>query len=113
MVLRSTFPQSEIDLYKRNAIEGLKAQRANAGFLANEQAARVLYGSHPYGVVSPSAANIESLSREKNREKLLSEIKDNFGGWQKGTVAGASISAGSSADNTTIAASSLSLYSSD
>ncbi len=111
MVLRSTFPQSEIDLYKRNTIEGLKAQRANAGFLANEQAARVLYGSHPYGVVSPSAANVESLTREKivafkdkmfvpnnatmivvgdvNREKLLAEITENFSGWQKGTVADA------------------------
>jgi len=108
MVLRPTFPDSEIELYKRNTIEGLKSQRADASFLASEQVAKVLYGTHPYGIVSPTAANIESLTKEKlktfhskmfvpnnatlivvgdvNRENLLKEIKENFGGWQKGSV---------------------------
>lgn len=108
MVLRPTFPENELALYKQNTIQGLKSSRANAGFLASEQAARILYGSHPYSTITPTEANIESLTQEKlksfhdkmfvpnnatmivvgdvNRENLLKEITENFGAWQKGTV---------------------------
>jgi len=40
MALRPTFPEEELDLYRRNTIEHLKFQRSQPGFLANEQAAR-------------------------------------------------------------------------
>ena len=108
IVLQPTFPENELALYKKNAIEGLKVQRADAGFLADEQTARILYGSHPYSVISPTAADVEKITREKltvfrdkmfipnnatlivvgdvKRENLLTEIKDNFGEWTKGTV---------------------------
>ena len=108
MVLNPVFPESELSLYQKNTIENLKYQRSQPAFLANEQTAKLLYGTHPYGIVSASAADIERLSREKlaafhskmftpnnatlivvgdvNRENLLKEITDNFGGWKKGTV---------------------------
>ena len=108
MVLKPTFPESELALYKKNAIEGLKVQRADAGFLADEQTSKILYGSHPYSIVSPTAENIEKITREKlisfrdktfvpnnatlvvvgdvRREDLLNEIKQTFGDWKKGTV---------------------------
>ncbi len=108
MVLRPTFPVNELDLYKQNTIQGLKANRASASFLAKEQAAKILFGAHPYGIVSPTEANVQSLTQEKliafhrkifvpnnatlivvgdvNRENLLNEIKENFGAWQKGTI---------------------------
>ncbi|MDQ6787895.1 MAG: insulinase family protein [Acidobacteriota bacterium] len=108
MVLRPSFPANELDLYKRNAIENLKLSRANAGFLADEQVSKILYGTHPYSIISPTAANIQNLTHEKlaafhgkmfvpnnatlivvgdvSRETLLKEVKENFGNWKKGSV---------------------------
>jgi len=108
VVLNPVFPESELALYKKNTIEGLKYQRSQPAFLASEQTAKILYGTHPYGIVSASAAEIEKLTREKlaafhskmftpnnatlivvgdiDRKNLLKEIKENFGGWQKGTI---------------------------
>jgi zinc protease len=64
VLFRPAFPENEIDLYKRNAIENLKYQRSQPSFLASEQAARLIYGSHPYSVVSPSESDYERLTRE-------------------------------------------------
>lgn len=108
VVLNPVFPESELALYKKNTIENLKYQRSQPAFLASEQIAKTLYGTHPYGIVSASPAEIERITREKlarfhakmftpnnatlivvgdvDRENLLKEIKDAFGGWQKGTV---------------------------
>lgn len=108
MVLFPAFPENELSLYKQNTIEGLKLQRSQPSFLANEQMARILYGSHPYGIFAPKAEDIESITREKllefhertllpndalliivgdvNREDLLEEIEDAFGGWQPGEI---------------------------
>lgn len=74
MVFRPTFPESELDLYRRNTIENLKFQRSQPNFLANEQVARLLYGAHPYSTVAPSAADIEKLTRASliaHREESL------------------------------------------
>jgi len=108
MIFTPTFPEQELNLYKQNTIENLKYQRSQASFLANEQTARILYGEHPYAIISPKAADIENLSREKliehhkkvfvpndailiivgdvEKESLIDEIKDKFGKWQKGNV---------------------------
>jgi len=106
VVLRPTFPAEELDLYKRNTIEHLKFQRSQPGFLAGEQAARLIFGSHPYSRVSPTAQDIEKLDRQAlirrhsetfipndavlvvvgdiRRDEFLSELRDHFGEWQKG-----------------------------
>jgi zinc protease len=103
-----TFPEEELNLYKQNAIENLKYQRSQASFLANEQTARILYGEHPYSVISPSPLDIEKITREKliqqhgkifipnnailivvgdvETESFLKELEDNFGKWKKGNV---------------------------
>lgn len=108
IVFRPTFPESELDLYRRNMIENLKFQRSQPNFLANEQTARLLYGPHPYSRVSPTAADIEKLTTERlarfhserfipnnaalivvgdvDREEFLKEIEDHFGEWTPGTV---------------------------
>ncbi|HNU08336.1 MAG TPA: insulinase family protein, partial [Pyrinomonadaceae bacterium] len=52
VVLKPTFPQNELDLYKANTIEGLKFQRSQASFLAAEQVSRIIYGEHPYSIAS-------------------------------------------------------------
>jgi zinc protease len=103
VVLRPTFPEQELDLYRRNAIEHLRFQRSQPNFLANEQTARLLYGEHPYSRVSPSSSDIEKLSQadlqsyqrrtyvpnnaifivvgDIGREELISSLNDRLGGW--------------------------------
>lgn len=106
VVLRPTFPEDELDLYRRNTIENLKFQRSQPGFLAGEQAARLVYGKHPYSKVSPTAADIEKLDRDSlatfhastfvpnnamfivvgdvKRDEFIGEMNELFGDWQRG-----------------------------
>lgn len=108
MVLFPDFPENELDLYRQNAIEGLKLQRSQPSFLANEQIAKILYGSHPYGIYSPSPADVEKMTREMlldhhlktfvpnnamliavgdvNRDEFVKEAADVFGGWSQGEI---------------------------
>lgn len=108
VLFRPTFPEEELDLYRRNTIENLKFQRSQPNFLANEQTARILYGEHPYATISPTAQDIESLTREDlirlhgrrlipnnavliavgdvKKEELLTEIEGHFGDWAPGDV---------------------------
>ena len=109
MVFLPTFPESELDLFRRNTVENLKFQRSQASFLANEQTARLLYGKHPYAIISPSKDDIEKLDRERlvefhkrmfvpnnaifivvgdvDRDSIVKEIEDKFGAWERGEVA--------------------------
>ncbi len=109
ITLKPNFPENELKIYKDNTIEGLKFNRSDAGFLANERIAKIIYGNHPYSVVSPTEADINKITSEKlatyhkqlfipnnatlivvgNVEKasLLKEITGLFGSWTKGTVA--------------------------
>jgi zinc protease len=104
VVLRPTFPENELDLYRRNTVEHLKFQRSQPGFLANEQASRLIYGQHPYATISPKAADVEKINREAlarlhrsvfvpnnamfiavgdvRIDELLAELNDHFGEWQ-------------------------------
>ncbi len=108
MVLNPIFPESELALFKKNTIENLKFQRSQPSFLADEQISKAIYGTHPYSIASPSAADIEKITREKlaayhakmftpnnatlivvgdvNRDNLLKEITANFGNWKKGAM---------------------------
>lgn len=108
VVLNPSFPENELALYKKNAIENLKYQRSQPGFLADEQISKAIYGTHPYGIASPTAADVEKITREKltahhqkifvpnnailvvvgdvNRDELLEQLSAAFGGWKKGTV---------------------------
>jgi zinc protease len=108
VVFRPTFPEGELDLYKRNTIENLKFQRSQPGFLAGEQVARKIYGEHPYSRVSPTAASIEALSRDAlaahhsktlipnnavfvvvgdvEAEEITKRIEGEFGHWPQGEI---------------------------
>lgn len=103
VIFAPTFPESELDLYRRNTIENLKFQRSQPSFLANEQTARAIYGGHPYGTISPGPGDIEKLTRldlekvrgeifipnnavfiavgDVRKDQLLVEIDDHFGEW--------------------------------
>lgn len=108
MVLTPTFPENEIALFKQNTIENLKFQRSQPGFLADEQISRIIFGSHPYCVVSPSETDVEKISRESliehhkrifvpnnatlivvgdvEKDSLIDELETLFGDWQKGNI---------------------------
>ncbi|MBV9240701.1 MAG: insulinase family protein, partial [Acidobacteria bacterium] len=108
-ILRPTFPENELDLYRRNTVEHLKFQRSQSPFLAGEQAARLVYGSHPYATVSPKASDIEALGQDTlrafrsqtyipntamliavgdiNSDEFVKEVERQFGSWQQGTAA--------------------------
>ncbi len=109
MIMKPTFPEEELDLYRRNTIEHLKMQRSEAGFLADEQVSRIIFGKHPYSKVSPTAEDVEKITREKliehqartfipnnavfvvvgdvDKDDLIAEIEDKFGEWESGEVA--------------------------
>jgi zinc protease len=104
VVLRPVFPKEELDLYKQNAIEGLKYQRSQPDFLADEQVSRIIYGGHPYSVNSPTPDEIGTLEREwltefhastfvpnnavliavgdMEPEVLFAELETRFQGWE-------------------------------
>lgn len=108
IILKPTFPESEIDLYKRNLLENLKFQRSQPPFLASEQAARLIYGKHPYSHVSLKPADVERIDRESlqrthrkvlipnnavmlivgdvRRDEVIKELEQHLDGWQPGTA---------------------------
>jgi predicted Zn-dependent peptidase len=110
MILKPTFPEEELDLYRRNTIEGLKFQRSQAGFLADEQVSRIIFGNHPYSKVSPKAEDIEKITREMlvahqarvfvpnnavfiivgdvDKDNFIKEIESHFAEWESGEVEG-------------------------
>jgi len=108
VALRPSFPENELELVKANAQQNLIAQRAQPSFLASEAVARLLFGEHPYSVVSPTPESLEALTRERllsqhrakfipnnavlliagdlRRDSLLSKVEELFGGWQPGEI---------------------------
>jgi zinc protease len=106
VVLLPTFPENELDLYRRNTVEHLKFQRSQAGFLAGEQSARLLYGEHPYSRVTATAEDIEKITRQQlaevhklsyipnnaimivvgdvDKDTLVKDIGDRFNRWAAG-----------------------------
>lgn len=108
VLLHPSFPENELKLYKENTIKGLQFQRSQADFLADEQVARIVFGTHPYASVSPKPEDVEKLSREKlvefhrktlipnnallivvgdvDREELLNELNALFADWKQGEV---------------------------
>jgi zinc protease len=63
----ATFPDSEVDLAKRNAAEDLRGQEADPAFLANRLLAREVFGSHPYSVTSPTQESITKTQASELR----------------------------------------------
>ena len=106
VALRPSFPEDELELTKQNAQQNLIAQRAQPSFLATETLARVIFGEHPYRVVSPTPESIETFTREHlvgfhrsmfvpdnavltvvgdvGRERLVERVAQLFDRWQRG-----------------------------
>ena len=61
---RPAFPAEGVARAKDLALEDLETSESEPFFLAVRAFARALYGSHPYGTVSPTAASIEAVTPE-------------------------------------------------
>lgn len=68
VLLNPSFPAQELTIYKNRQKAGLRQQRAQPGFLANERYRRAVFGDHPAAVVTATAASIDALSPEKLAE---------------------------------------------
>ncbi|MGH9483373.1 MAG: M16 family metallopeptidase, partial [Terriglobales bacterium] len=63
VVLHPSFPENEVALEKANMLQGLVANRADAGYLASVLFNQLLYGPNPYAITAPTEASIAGLSR--------------------------------------------------
>jgi len=60
----AAFPEAEFERERRQKLEEVKLDRTQPGFLAGERLRKVLFGAHPYGVVSPSEAQVAAYKRD-------------------------------------------------
>jgi predicted Zn-dependent peptidase len=104
----AAFPVEEFERERRQLIEGLRIERTTPGFLAGERLRRVLFGSHPYGTISPTEEQVAGYRVEQLVEyykrfyrpgnallamvgdfephKMLAQIEKIFGSWPSAPV---------------------------
>jgi predicted Zn-dependent peptidase len=114
VVRNPTFPQEEVEKYKKRILPQLQLQRSNAGYLAAEQFQRAIYGkSHPAALVSTPVESIKKLTskdladfhstyyRPNNAilaivgdvtmKEIMPKLEKAFGDWEKADVPAVSI----------------------
>ncbi|MFL6279652.1 MAG: M16 family metallopeptidase, partial [Vicinamibacterales bacterium] len=62
VLLNPSFDPAEWERFKTRTKAGLIQQRTNPGFLATETFNRVVFGNHPAGRTSPTAANLDAIT---------------------------------------------------
>ena len=60
----ASFPEAEFERERRQRLEEVKLSRTEPGFLAGERLRKVLFGAHPYSIVSPSEQQVAAYKRE-------------------------------------------------
>ena len=105
---QASFPADEFERERRQLIEGLRIERTTPGFLASERLRRVLFGTHPYGTISPTEEQVAKYRLEQLKEyyqhcyrpgnallvmvgdfsppAMLVQIEKIFGSWAAGPV---------------------------
>ncbi|HKY05713.1 MAG TPA: pitrilysin family protein, partial [Blastocatellia bacterium] len=109
VVLRPTFADEEVALFKENRIQELKVQRQEPAFVVSEQFNRLVYGSHPYAVSAPTPETVAAMTRSQiasyyrsrytpsgsvivivgdfDSKKIEDRVKSAFGEWPKASAA--------------------------
>ena len=64
----ASFPTATFDREQRNMVEGVRLDRTSPGFLAGERLRKVLFGEHPYAVVSPTEEQVAAVTRAQLAE---------------------------------------------
>ncbi|MGC1795544.1 MAG: pitrilysin family protein, partial [Candidatus Acidiferrales bacterium] len=100
----ASFPAEEFERERGRKIEGLRIERTTPAFLASERFRRVIFGQHPYAIISPTEEDVASYQRAQLQEfyrqnyspsnallivvgdfssdALLAQIEKVFGTWQ-------------------------------
>ncbi len=63
----ASFPAEGVARVKALAHERLETDESDPAFVAARAFAKALYGSHPYGVIAPTAASIDAVTSERLR----------------------------------------------
>ena len=71
----ATFPDGEVELAKRNAADQLTANEADPDFLARRALAKVMFGKHPYGVISPTQDSISKTAAADLRREYARRFR--------------------------------------
>lgn len=61
----ASFPAAEFERERRQKLEEVKLQRTQPGFLASERLRKILFGGHPYALVSPTEQQVAAYTREQ------------------------------------------------
>jgi zinc protease len=103
-VRKATFPETEVELTRRQTLSSLQAQRGQPQAVASRRFAEVVYGSgHPYGV-RPTPESVQAVGRDDlvaYRDRILQPdgallvvagqidrgraealVREHLGGWQ-------------------------------
>ena len=64
VLMNPTFPAEEWERAKGRAKSGLVQQRTNPGFLSTERYNQILYGNHPAGRSTVTAAGLDAITRD-------------------------------------------------
>jgi len=71
----ATFPDSEVELAKRNAVENLRSEEADPSFLGRRALAKAVFGDHPYSVISGTQESIEKTTAEDLRHEYARRFR--------------------------------------
>jgi predicted Zn-dependent peptidase len=71
----ATFPDSEVELAKRNAGENLHAEEADPSFLARRALAKAVFADHPYSVISGTQESIRETTAEDLRHEYAKRFR--------------------------------------
>src|SRR5579864_2745185 len=61
----ASFPEAEFERERRQKLEEVKLERTQPGFLASERLRKVLFGNHPYALVSPTEQQVSAYTLEQ------------------------------------------------
>jgi zinc protease len=61
----ASFPEGEFERERRQKVEEVKLSRTEPGFLASERLRKVLFGAHPYAVISPTEEQVTAYRRDQ------------------------------------------------
>ncbi len=68
VLMNPTFPAEEWERAKGRARSGLVQQRTNPGFLSTERYNQIIYGDHPAGRATVTAAGLDAITRDAMAE---------------------------------------------
>jgi predicted Zn-dependent peptidase len=75
VALRASFPAEGVARVKALARERLETDESDPAYVASRAFAKVLYGSHPYGVIAPTAASIDAVTPERLRTESRRRLR--------------------------------------